>query len=210
MYTQDYEETLPSSWMGNGTPTPPYGIDQSVGPAYTWQYMILPYTKNSQIYTCPSNRFTASEDQYPIYLGTPQVKQLMHYVPNRQVMGQMKIDGLSPLSDIASPSEAIMIVENKGRFTDANWNNAWSALDSTNVMRNYITQQPEAVVAGEGFLQAHQKMSNFVFADGHVKAMRPQATLMPSDLWNCTTSLTVPCTAANRALRAGQVPAEYK
>ncbi|MES2464016.1 MAG: DUF1559 domain-containing protein [Armatimonadota bacterium] len=210
MYTADYDETLPSSWMGNGVATSAVGIDQSVGPAYTWQYMILPYTKNDGIFTCPSNRFTAPENLYSIFYGTPAVKQPLHYVPNRQVMGQMKVDGVSPLAALSSPAESILIVENKARYADAQWNNAWNTLDTANVMRNFITQQPEPVVPGEGYLQSHQKMSNFVFADGHVKAMRPQATIMPNDLWNCTNSPTVPCTAANRQLRAGQVAAEYK
>ena len=212
MYTQDYDETLPSSFMGNGAAGTAVGIDQSVGPAYTWQYSILPYTKSDGIYTCPSNRFSSKDNQKPIFYGTPRVSAPLHYVPNRQVIGQMILDGLSPLSAIDAPSESVMVAENKSKYSDCNWTAVYSALSSTSVMLNFTTNQPETVVAGEGFLQAHQGMSNFVFADGHVKAMKPQNTIYPSDLWNCTNSTTpgLACPAATRQTRATQVPAEYK
>jgi prepilin-type N-terminal cleavage/methylation domain-containing protein/prepilin-type processing-associated H-X9-DG protein len=212
MYTQDYDETLPSTWMGNGAATPPNGIDSSVGPAYTWNYMILPYIKNDGVFTCPSNRYDSKDNQKKIFYGTPALFQPIHYVPNRQVMGQMIIEGLSPLSAIDSPSEAIMVAENKSRYSDANWTSTYSALGSGNVMLNFTTNQPESFATGEGFIQSHQKMGNFVFADGHVKAMRPQATIWPNDLWNCTNTnnASLACPAATRQTRASQVPAEYK
>ncbi len=207
MYTQDYDELLPSSWLGNG---PAANFDPGPGPAYTWQWMILPYIKNSDVYACPSNRFKKRENWRAMFFGTPQVLIPMHYIVNRQVIGQFKFEGPSPLSAIESPADAIAVNENKGRYMDSTWNNAWQTINSGTVMRNWVTNQPEGVSAGEGWLQAHAKMSNFLFADGHAKAMKPQATIWPNDLWNCTNSLTVPCSAANRQLRAGQVAAEYR
>jgi prepilin-type processing-associated H-X9-DG protein len=197
--------------MGQGSGP---GGDSGPGPAYTWQYMILSYIKNDQVFLCPSNRFSDPDNWRPIYFGTPQVRQPLHYVPNRAVVRQLRFDGLAPLSDFDRPAEAIAVVENKTRWADAQWNHAWQPMDTANIMLNFTTNTTEKVVAGEGFLQAHQKMSNFLFADGHVKAMRPQATIWPTELWNCTKANAAgyppACPAATRQTRFNQVAAEYR
>jgi len=77
--------------------------------------MILPYIKNSDVYTCPSNRFNKKENWRAMFFGTPQVRIPMHYIVNRQVIGQYKFEGPSPLSAIESPADAIAVNENKGR-----------------------------------------------------------------------------------------------
>lgn len=213
MYTQDYEETLPSSWMNNGATAAEItlvGANTATTPAYTWQYMIVPYIKNDQVFLCPSNRFSKKENWRPIYTGTPTITQPLHYIPNRSVIRQLKIDGLAPLASIDRPADSVMVVENKSRWADATWNHAWQPMDVNNIMRNWVANTAESFSADEGFLQAHSKMSNFVFTDGHVKAMRPQATIWPSDLWNCTTSTTLACPEATRQTRATQVANEYR
>jgi prepilin-type N-terminal cleavage/methylation domain-containing protein/prepilin-type processing-associated H-X9-DG protein len=209
MYAQDYDETLPSTWMGNGAGA---GGDAGPAPAYTWQYMIIPYIKNDQVFICPSNRFSGREFWRPIYNGTPTVSQPLNYTPNRHVIGQLKLDGLSPLSGIDAPGSAIMIIENKTRWADAAWYHASSTMNSANIMLNWTTSQPEPVITGEGYLQAHQKMCNFVFADGHAKAMKPQATLTatPYDMWNCLKGKSAACTTATLASGAAGVAPEYK
>ena len=47
MYTQDYDETLPYAALWE-----PY--NNGAGPLHWWEDMIFPYTKNQQIYLCPS------------------------------------------------------------------------------------------------------------------------------------------------------------
>lgn len=199
MYAQDYDEILPSSWMNNGPgATAPYGIDPGPGPYRTWQYNIMPYLKNKEVFKCPSNRFTSVNHTRPIIGTTGADRVYTHYVPNRSVIGQMKIDGLSPLARLDKPADSIMIMENKSRYTDGTWGNAAYPAVAGNIMINFTTGASEALVPGEGLMQSHAKMVNFVFADGHAKAMKPQATLWPEEKWNCTDFLPYPCPAATR------------
>jgi prepilin-type N-terminal cleavage/methylation domain-containing protein/prepilin-type processing-associated H-X9-DG protein len=212
MYTQDYDETLPSTQMGNGAADTGIGIDQSVGPAYAWSYSIQPYVKNYGIFTCPSNRFNADGNSKVVYGGTPTISIPIHYVPSRHAMGQMKSDGLSPLSNIQSPSETILITENKTRWTDAIFRIAYLPQTTSDVMRSNFPAgtTAESFSASEGMTNVHQKMSNYVFADGHAKAMRPPTTVWPTDLWNCTNSGYVRCTATERQNGFNNPAAEYK
>lgn len=203
MYTQDYDETLPSTWLGNG---PAAAFDPGPGPAYSWQYGITPYIKNTGVFTCPSNRFRSPNNWRQVFFGTPAVSYPIHYVPNRHVIGQYKFDGLSPLARLDRPADSITIIENKSRWMDATWGHACNTIDANNIMRNFVANTAEAVVTGEGYMQAHAKMSNFIFADGHVKAMKPQRTLIPDDLWNCGTA----CSATARQTAVNNCALEYR
>jgi len=51
MYAQDYDETYPRYQFG-------------AGPDYFWRDGILPYVKNSQLFTCPSRRTTGWNGTY--------------------------------------------------------------------------------------------------------------------------------------------------
>jgi prepilin-type N-terminal cleavage/methylation domain-containing protein/prepilin-type processing-associated H-X9-DG protein len=213
MYAQDYDETLPSSWMNNGNNAAEIaivGASTAATPAYTWQWMIRPYIKNDGVFLCPSNRFSKAENWRPIWNGTPAVTQPLHYVPNRSVIRQMKLDGLAPLAGIDRPADAIAVTENRARWADATWTAACRAMDTNNIMRNWVTGAAEGVIPGEGYMQSHNKMSNFVFADGHSKAMSPPATVWPNELWNCTNTTTTACSAAARQSCFNGRPNEYR
>jgi prepilin-type N-terminal cleavage/methylation domain-containing protein/prepilin-type processing-associated H-X9-DG protein len=216
MYAQDYDETLPSSWMNNGPAGPggDPGMSTAATPSNTWQWMILPYIKNDQVYICPSNRFNARQNLRPIWNGTPAVSAPLNYVPNRSVIKQLKLDGLSRLAALDRPAESIAIVENRSRWADATWFHACRAMDANNIMRNWTAagQPAEAFSPGEGYLQGHAKMSNFIFADGHAKAHKPQQTLIPNEMWNCsvaTPSLTA-CSPAQRQTEVNNCALEYR
>jgi prepilin-type processing-associated H-X9-DG protein len=189
---------------------PDVGLPTAAFPAYTWQWMVRPYIKNDQVFICPSNRFNARQNWRPIWNGTPAVAQPLNYVPNRAVIKQMKLDGLAPLAALDRPAESIAIVESKARWADATWGAACNRMDANNIMRNWTTNTAEAVVAGEGYLQSHAKMSNFVFADGHAKAHKPQATLMPNELWNCTNWSSGPCSLTQRQNAVNNCALEYR
>lgn len=60
----------------------------------------------------------------------------------------------------------------------------------------------------EGVFQAHNKVCNWIFADGHAKAMPPQRTLLPDDMW--VKDKSAPYPLANRQAWVDARPAEYR
>ena len=53
MYTQDYDEKYPPTYILTSQPAPG-GEDWSSGVAWYWQQILYPYTKSMQLYRCPS------------------------------------------------------------------------------------------------------------------------------------------------------------
>jgi prepilin-type processing-associated H-X9-DG protein len=112
------------------------------------------------------------------------------------------------MASIDRPADAIMILENKNRLSDATYAIVGTPLSHP----NYVPQNRSGVAASvpptEGALQHHNKMVNFIFADGHAKAMRLDRTIFPNgdtsgttpSLWNCDdhSDLTLRCTLARR------------
>jgi prepilin-type processing-associated H-X9-DG protein len=98
------------------------------------------------------------------------------------------VDGAwKPLSDLQRPASAIMIAENKSRYRSiysTDFNAALKGGSGGTAARSRATGLSGDVSAGEGHFQVHAKMVNFIFADGHVKALRLSATFVPEDLWS--------------------------
>jgi hypothetical protein len=54
MYTQDYDEQYPAGNISIAQ-TPPDGFNWTSGTTWLWPQTIYPYTKNSEIYLCPTS-----------------------------------------------------------------------------------------------------------------------------------------------------------
>ena len=164
-YSQEYDEKLP-----------PSAYEDLVPP--TWHEIILPYTSDPAIYRCPSN----TSDNYAS--SVPAKKFIMHYRANggpetptdfglaipagvtrpmnaSPQGGGYSIGGVS-LAKIKAPSQCILIHENKSDV-ERTWPDSW---DTT-----YID------------FQGHLGTTNFLFADGHVKSMRPTLTVQGTNMW---------------------------
>jgi prepilin-type processing-associated H-X9-DG protein len=78
------------------------------------------------------------------------------------------LPGGARLAQITSPAQVISVLENNGASGGATYNYASFAS------------------SGSIKLTDHLGMSNFLFCDGHVKAMKPMATYTPVVMWNIT------------------------
>jgi prepilin-type N-terminal cleavage/methylation domain-containing protein/prepilin-type processing-associated H-X9-DG protein len=197
MYTQDYDETLNPGFTRDGSRWFSY-----------WGHMIEPYLKNDQVFKCPSNRFGSEEYWYRGYFNntvTPPVDKWYpkNIVTTDQVMlGEVGV----PLAALTTPAETLVCTENK---TDRiNVGALRIGVQLINSLPRTRTGGTGSATPDEGVFQAHNKMCNWIFADGHVKAMRPNQTILPNDLW--VKDKNAPNTLANRQTWANNMPAEYR
>jgi len=175
MYVQDYDETFPNRRY------PPYGTvaandyDQN-----SWRSLIQPYVRNAQILVCPSNpdKDTPSWDpefrvSYAGNFNNGGPGNVAETGTGKGVFGNGGSPGV-PLAAIARPSELISVTEiqsipyvtfvvergdlsytwNAGKYNGRTFNNV------------YIS----------ALFKGHSGMTNYVFTDGHVKALRPNQT----------------------------------
>lgn len=155
-YTQDYDESYPMA--GNG--------------AGNWAQGIQPYVKSQQIFVCPTN--TASKSiMNGGSAGLPEIPR--SYSANVRIMGQSGT-GTSrvffTLADVAKPSQKIMVTEAAVQWQDYG-SQFWLSPHFAAAMDD----------GANGKFIGHLKTSNYLFADGHVKAMRPTATAKPFNMW---------------------------
>lgn len=158
-YVQDYDERYPArQYNGNNTES--------------WRNVVYPYIKSTGVFSCPSNPSgdNLGFDGYPIsyggnYNSSPYFDQdFSHMYPGgingTGVFADTAGPGV-PLSTIVSPAQVIEVQEqtNEG-YADAN-------------VLNHYTGFNHDLYSG------HTGMSNYLFCDGHVKALKPMATLAP-------------------------------
>lgn len=157
-YTQDYDERLPN-----------VGVDTYADTGY-WQGAIQAYVKSTQIFKCPSNpstkhAATAAGVQFTNSYSANALGDL--YNPSTQInpgaFAGFKAPGL-PISAFQFPSTTISIFE----YRDA----------------NDFFVVPDQGWAVDSLFVGHLQTSNYLFVDGHVKAMRPMATIANNiNLW---------------------------
>ena len=153
-YTQDYDERTVSSWQGVT-----YN-DTSGNTSWRWWRAVYPYTKNAQLYVCPSasslNTWnpngTFSQDWTT---STGYQMNVVHYgggAVATQPPGQ-------PLASVVSASETILIADGGGGEGFAN-NVASSGSGTHDYQRS--RENPT-----EG--SRHNSGCNYSYIDGHVK-----------------------------------------
>ena len=146
MYVQDYDETY----------TPAYCIN----PTVPWPALLQPYIKNSGVFSCPS------DPDYPTVLSGWRLS----YIPNYNLhppLDQPTSRGYT-LAEVTRPCDTISIAENADGSTG-----------NLQPICQYTWGTSGAAASG-GYNQwarlslgRHSEGSNFVFADGHVKWMKP-------------------------------------
>ena len=199
-YTQDYDERYPVRRnFPNGIPTG--GAVYSASDPQTtqfnyddnsWRTMVQPYVKSTQLFVCPSNPQNALPTYDPEFTRSyggnwaqpnpaPATGPAQLGLFNDAAQG----NGVHT-AEIVSPSQLIGVVEM--------WNIPWVAM---NIERNNLAFNDTALIwngkSGSGYVGAnayadslftgHLGTSNYLFADGHVKAMRPLQTIAGVNLW---------------------------
>ena len=186
-YTQDADEKFPARLY-----LYPDGTQAS------WRNAINPYARSRGISVCPSNSLvTPSSDGFAANYAASYVapagafgydfgKEYPGNVNGRSPFGDYNAPGVS-LAEIASSSQVITVVEQTSTSTPPD-------VYPDVGMLNPYTGINHDLFAGHGGL------SNYLFVDGHVKALRPFATLpapcgtAPANLWtNDNSNFTGSC-----------------
>jgi prepilin-type processing-associated H-X9-DG protein len=174
LYAQDYDEIFPasrraSSGCNSGTLSSP------------WNMVILPYTKNEQIFACPAD-FTrqANERQTRSYValaGPPDLLTGCEYVN-----GVMGPNWGANLAVINTPANTVSMYERWERgshldtasFVHANLTEDWCRGGAQKVAyprkSRWFTYNPPT------FNGPHADGSNFIFCDGHAKWLKYDQT----------------------------------
>ncbi|BCM93948.1 hypothetical protein IAD21_05843 [Abditibacteriota bacterium] len=165
-YTQDYDEQMVLIRKDPAACSSP------------WGELIQPYMKSKQVFKCPSNtsgavvacsdpanRVFADYQANGTYYGPRAANTGFGY--DRPLDMVSVTDGTvrsTSLAQIVEPSRAITVAEYKGTGNNPS-----------------IT----SVSSGNGNLDPtnHLTTSNYLFADGHVKSMKPLSTVTGGNLW---------------------------
>ena len=159
-YSQDYDEKMVPSRndsIVNDTP---------------WPILIQPYIKSTQLFKCPSNTSSAAMDNTDNDPATPAPTFIARsYIANGGAEDvnwggnrPMDEDNGEAISRFDNPATTLVIIEMKDRGSTR-----------INNVSDFDT--------GGQSLMNHLGNSNFLFADGHVKALKPSATGAPVNLW---------------------------
>mgnify|MGYP000853726374 CR=1 FL=1 len=189
MFAQDHEETLPKAFFNDeAEPGMSWGLSWETA----WDGAIYPYTKNLNILSCPSDPLGRT---YNPPAGTPLAGQTVPTSYRCNISNQENGPWTAlPLARLDRPAEAIIIAESNEGVGGENWNQlatweedrAYVCIDYTNnaaydrhartdtrrSAAGWQSNTPENPPRGA----RNGAMSNYVFADGHAKAMTWGAT----------------------------------
>jgi prepilin-type N-terminal cleavage/methylation domain-containing protein/prepilin-type processing-associated H-X9-DG protein len=206
-YAQDYDERMVPCYQGEGS--------SSTNLLLPFHTLLQPYVKSAQIFRCPSNsvpdtssRYISNSSNstdggrisvsYKANGGTHNQNWYSEYWCSAYPSGYQTGgtgrcwrpmtaggvispagQGAPPLSIFTETSRTIVVYENSGK--DAN---------GANISSDYAdATQPDASNMG---MTNHLATTNFLFADGHVKAMKPSATIRGGNMWSTDPSSTAP------------------
>jgi len=158
-YNQDYDEKYPAREYNNTV-------------AQSWRLAVSPYIKSVAVFACPSNptgsvlaadgfatSYACNYNSAP-YFNQDFGNMYPGGINGTGVFADWNGPGVS-LAQINSPSQVIAILEETNE-----------AYPDINVL-NHFSGFNQDMFAG------HTTMSNYLFCDGHVKALKPLATLFP-------------------------------
>ena len=174
-YTQDYDEMM--------VPAVVTCTDASCPSGYRgFEALIMPYVKSGQLFVCPSNsnksKLLGNAGEA---LDGTLINQSYGTLSDNVSYAALQDFGAHSLSDYLSPSQCLTAFDSdKPYATDSETD----AGDPTNGI-------------GPGS-NGHLGMANFLFVDGHVKSLKPLATIgTGGNLWNVDSTQAPSTTLAN-------------
>ena len=189
-YTQDYDEKYPfvgtytgaaNAWSYYGTPLwkeSSYWDGSQTQYPTSWRSRVYPYIKSVQLFACPSNTWN-NRGAEAASGNVPDIGR--SYTINEHVMGSSPrpgeewhglYNGGRSMASVNAPAQKILVGESFydqpiATYGDSG-NDSWSD--------NGHGYDPGAFAKHMGF-------TNCLFFDGHVKSMKPTATMTPLNMW---------------------------
>ena len=157
-YTQEYDEKTPNCFTTPG--------DNSFTTLSSWDQDIQTYLKSQQILLCPSDSVGADNSGTPLI--APRTRRSYSEVEgtiNTGYQGTPQSNYGISIATIQAPAATFAVVERQ---------TADNQLGSANASS---TAGPSTQGASTTTVPAHLETWNYLFADGHVKSMRPEATI---------------------------------
>ncbi len=169
MYVQDYDEAYPLR-----------RFQPIVGPHWddnSWRTVIQPYVKNTQVLVCSSNPHKQAQSYDPefgiSYACNTNWAGTDYSAPEKGLFGNAV-----PVSMAAVERPADLIAV--GELYNIPYVSLIIDVDTGAATSH--TGQP-VTFYGEAIFAGHSGRSNYLFADGHVKALKPTQTAQPVNLW---------------------------
>jgi len=134
-------------------------------PAANWGQLLQPYLKSTQVFACPSN--TANKNMMNNGAATTVIPVSYglnyHFGQTGGVGGQaISLASVNSVAQKIIGGETVIIINEAGLcWVDWEGNTRWQ---------------------DNGF-GGHLATSNYLFADGHVKSLKPLATVTPMNMW---------------------------
>jgi prepilin-type N-terminal cleavage/methylation domain-containing protein/prepilin-type processing-associated H-X9-DG protein len=182
-YTQDYDEKYPLRRFAPFGTGAAYSSSDPAERDYddnSWRTVVQPYIKSTQLFACPSNPDNSKKSYDPEFNRSYAANAT--WIVNNGVTTELGVFGQAgpvALSQVQSPSQVIAVTEI--------WHVPWVAviIDRNAVAYNDSgTGGPASVTAYQDVLWAgHFGRSNYLFADGHVKSLRPTQTNQGANMW---------------------------
>jgi prepilin-type N-terminal cleavage/methylation domain-containing protein len=183
MYMSDHDDTYPMSRMpddkhaiGGCLTTAMAGIPESGlwGTSVNWKRTIAPYIKSKDVFICPTNTFKWDKTGYAKQVNVPGDESNTWYTKDNYLPVSYAINGsyfheaIPPcwngesavrprhMAEIDAPSHLIFLLESRYSYPDLGTWNLGSRMENSE----------------KGPVQTHLGMSNFLFADMHVKSLK--------------------------------------
>ena len=132
-----------------------YPFRVNAGSSISWRTYIFPYVKSTQLFMCPSNPNKNTDSNHD---GSSPIKGLkISYSTNINLIGASSPPVAA--ADVAAPAQLIAVAESVEHNSEIVIN------------RSNFGQGTAGLFAG------HLSTSNYAFADGHVKALKPMVTV---------------------------------
>lgn len=158
-YVQDYDEKFPLAYH-NVTPISNSG----------WAFFIQPYMKSVQVFQCPSEPLAGVSD--------PTQQQYSDYAINAATAGRTVT---LHQAQFTSPANTVLVLENLSSYPSyqiarmaLGYNDFWVAIYGTT-----------PIIQTKQGLTRHLEGSNYAFADGHVKWLKPTAIANAGSPYTC-------------------------
>ncbi len=164
-YAQDYDECLfkcyQPSHLGASTLRWYYTSDTNVG-------LLYPYIKNAEVFSCPTQNYYGANRALALGGGT----------------------GIITMASIEQPAATVWLGDALPKGGDPNTGMGPATTQKGSELRpltaaNLASTGPGTACDARSLLaHRHSGMANIAFVDGHVKAMKSEATTSPEDMWD--------------------------